>query len=143
VSLADLRGALQPQGALVRRMLLTVVAIAAIIIGILAMHAFSTGSHHAASADASSASGSHHDAAIAMSESPPALDTCGAGCEPADAMVAAACILALLIVVIVLIPPASRQALLQMLLGTIRIVPSGSLVRRRPPSLLVLSISRT
>jgi hypothetical protein len=128
----------------VRRTLLSVVAIAAIIVGVLAMHALSTGSHHTASADAGSASGSHHDAGIAMSESAaPALDACGAGCEPADAMVVAACILALLIVVIVLIPAASRQALLQMSPGTMRIVPNGSPARRRPPSLLVLSISRT
>ncbi len=145
MSLADLREAVQPQSALMRRMLLTVSAVGAIIIGILAMHSLSTDSHHSASSGAISASASHHPDTTAASEanSPVVETTCGAGCELDPAMTIAECILALLIVLIVLAPPGSRQVWVRMLLGPIRIVPDGALADRRPPSLQLLAISRT
>jgi hypothetical protein len=145
MTLADLRAALRPQAAVLRRMLLTVAAVAAIIVGILAMHSLSGDSHHTAAPGVVTASASHHAAPIAMPGADPssAETTCDGGCEPDHAMGLAECILALLIVVIMLMPPGSLQVWARMSLGLIRILPRGALAPRRPPSLHRLSISRT
>lgn len=114
-----------------RRVLLTLGAVLAIVAGLLAMHSLNLHEEHAASA----ATSAHQHAEA------PAQD-CGGACGGEQSTAAAACILALLVLVLVFgvlrtssgAPHALRWVAR---MGT-PVVPEPA-----PPSLLVLSISRT
>lgn len=119
-------------------------AVPAILAGILAMHFLaglpSGDQAHAMSASAPAAS--EHMASEAL---PPVSDGCSAQCGPAHEMTAMACLLLALLVAAVLLASAmgSTGALSpRMLLARIGAA-AGGLAPPRPPSLLVLSISRT
>lgn len=142
MSLGAVNRALRPHALLWRRLLLSLIAVGAVVGGLLAMHSFSTDAGHGTTI-AVAAEAHHHDDAAAQTV---AHDNCDGACEPGHNMaVTAACVLALLVLTI---------------LFTVRDVPSRGLmmlaavVRRaqryaqtvpwpKPPSLEALSISRT
>lgn len=121
-----------------RSVLLLIALTAALIVGLLAMHALTS-----SSADAAPAAVSMQDAGSAHGHDvPPADDDCP-GCGGHEAMLAMACVLALLGVSLVLLPPRAGVSW-----GVVfgRAGPLALAVRGappRPPSLLRLCISRT
>lgn len=122
-----------------RSVLLLIALTSALIVGLLAMHAVSTPTAHAEPAAAVSvqeAGAAHgHDA-------PPADDGCP-DCGGHEAMLAMACVLALLVVSLLFLLP--RAGLTWGIAfgraGPVSIAGRAALFR--PPSLLVLCISRT
>ncbi len=131
------------------RTFLTVMAAVALIVGLLAMHTLSTGTAHAE--PHTTVAIADHDQPAQMADAGNATDTghcpgdCGGpGNMPDHSMLLMICALALLAAVIVVLAPA--------LLGGLGLNPgvraplrdaARALPRPRPPSLLVLSISRT
>lgn len=142
----------------VRRLLLAAPIALAIITGLLSMHVL-TGSHQPALASETSAMSTHSQvgSAPAADDTPmtaAAAEGAGGHCQdgcgspagmPDHSMLMMVCVLALLAAVIVLLAPTFRALL------TYAVARSRSLTRTllaglphpRPPSLLVLSISRT
>lgn len=143
----------------VRRLLLAAPIALAIITGLLSMHIL-TGSHQPALASETSAMSTHSQvgsAPAAAADTPmtaAAAEGAGGHCQdgcgspagmPDHSMLMMVCVLALLAAVIVLLAPTSRALL------TYAVARSRSHTRTllaglphpRPPSLLVLSISRT
>lgn len=143
----------------VRRLLLAAPIALAIITGLLSMHVL-TGSHQPALASETSAMSTHSQvgSAPAAADDTPmtaaAAEGAGGHCQdgcgspagmPDHSMLMMVCVLALLAAVIVLLAPTSRALL------TYDVARSRSHTRTllvglphpRPPSLLVLSISRT
>ncbi len=119
---------------------------AALIVGLLTMHA--TGPHGAASLQPAASHSSHSaTAAPGTSESTP-VEALAAPCEGActggeHEMAMAACILALLVLLLFVAPALLRHNLLQLLLlVTPPTVRDETAAPARPPSLTVLSISR-
>lgn len=122
----------------------------ALIAGLLAMHTLSASDTHVESAPAASAA-AHDNVAVGAGMNSAAVDAghcagdCGVpGDTPGHSMLLMVCALALLAAVIVVLAPA-LLARLSMSLGVAVPVRQAvrSLLRPRPPSLLVLSISRT
>lgn len=116
-----------------RRFVITIAMVVAVIAGLLAMHTVSGAVHTPASSMQTTAGAEH----------------CPGECDepahrPDHSMVMTACVLALLAAVTIVFAPAlhtraaTPMARAAQLLGTVRALP-----RPRPPSLLVLSISRT
>lgn len=129
----------RPYG-LSRSVLLLIALTAALIVGLLAMHALSTPSAHAeptAAAVSVAASGTAHG-----HDAPPADDACP-GCGEHDAMLAMACVLALLVVSLLLLLPRASVTWGVPLGRAGPIAVAGRAALSRPPSLLVLCISRT
>ncbi|BDZ59304.1 MULTISPECIES: DUF6153 family protein [Micrococcales] len=135
-----------------RRVVLGGLLVAAVVIGLLAMHTLNlhgTAAAHAPaviSVSTSDAVGAHHGAAGTHESGGTASDLggtcadCGAGTHLGMAM---ACVLALLLVLLILVPP-------RLLPGWMHTAPRPLLVARsidrllpRAPSLHVLCISRT
>ncbi len=119
---------------------------AALIVGLLSMHA--TGPHGAASLQPAASHSSHSaTAAHGMSEST-ITEALAAPCEGACTggehdMAMAACILALMVLLLFVAPALLRQNLLQLLLQVSPPkVRDATAAPTRPPSLTVLSISR-
>ncbi len=130
-----------------KRLAVVLLAVPAILIGLLAMHVLTTGVAHASDVHGST---THASIAVTGSEAdnltaaPHAETDCDAGCVPQHDMLGMACILALLMTALVL---AVRLTLLRW--GTVGALASTVMARLanlappQPPSLLVLSISRT
>jgi hypothetical protein len=126
---------------------MTLVGVVAIVVGLFAMHTLSAGSGHAPLAEA----GTHAHHAAPLSSTPDthgsaAVDeSCASdGCGPSHAMAWMTCILALLVGSLLLVaaarawrPSPARGAPVAALLSGLRVAPL------RPPSLIMLSISRT
>lgn len=122
-----------------RSVLLLIALTAALIVGLLAMHALATPAAHAEPAAAAvsvEASAAHgHDA--------PTTDDGCPDCGEHEAMLAMACVLALLVVSLLLLLP---RASVTWVVPFGRAGPpavAGRVALSRPPSLLVLCISRT
>lgn len=143
------------------RLLMSLAAAAALIAGLLAMHVLSTSaSHHAAAGPITISDHAHHPTASGQAEtenhathlSPwhsdgvePCDGECGMPAElPTHSMLMAACVLGLIGAILLLLPPVSRallaaiEAARRMAVDVFRAV-----APLRPPSLHVLSISRT
>jgi hypothetical protein len=129
-----------------RRLIVSLGAALLVIVGLLAMHGFNVDAGHASGGTTmvtSTETVSHHPA---PAEHPDLLvGECGEGCGDAGHLtMAMVCVLALLAAVFALTtPPAKsrgglRESLQQRLESW-----AGSLAPLRPPSLIVLSISRT
>ncbi|MEN2740413.1 DUF6153 family protein [Microbacterium sp. X-17] len=125
-------------------LLLTFAMAVAVIAGLLAMHTMT----------AASAPSAHAAAAVhaAMGEAPapdpaPASDDCGGDCSHGGAsdhsMLLTMCVLALVAAVVVLIAPGLMRRAAAPPATLARRMPAHALPWPRPPSLLVLSISRT
>nr|WP_274638363.1 DUF6153 family protein [Microbacterium bovistercoris] len=140
---------LASSGSTTRRLVFMLGIAVALIAGLLAMHTLTAGTTHLESAPAIS-SGAVHDQAMAAVESAAVdtghcLDDCGAsGNMPNHSMLMMVCVLALLAAVVIILAPA-LLARLSMSLGVVVLAADvpRALPRPRPPSLLVLSISRT
>jgi hypothetical protein len=129
------------------RTLLLLAGTFALIVGLLAMHTLNgdAESHHQAT---TATIGGAMVADASSGHSAPTTEDCTYDCAepagmPAHDVLMVACVLALLVMLLVLVAPVTVgvwwpfRALLR---GTPAV---GSLAPRRPPSLLVLSISRT
>jgi hypothetical protein len=120
-------------------------AVPAILVGILAMHFLAGLPNGGGQAHAMSASAPAVAEHMSTEAVPPVSDSCSAQCGPAHEMTAMACLLLALLVAAVLLAGAmgSTGALSpRMLLARVGAA-TGGLAPPRPPSLLVLSISRT
>lgn len=147
MNLAKLRDVGDSDAPMWRTVLLSLLAVAALIVGLIAMHSLNLDSSHYA-AEVASPSGAHHAPASSTTDpvslASPALECGGAGCDPGHAMTFMACILALLVASIAfgvasngLLGYGSPRRLLQLLLIHLQsAIPP-------PPSLHALSISRT
>lgn len=130
------------------RVFLTFAAAFVLIAGLLAMHTLGTGQTHIESGAVATAANHDHAAAAVHS---PAVDVghCAGDCGvpvnmPEHSLVTMVCALALLAAVIVVLAPAllTRHSIPQGLAALVRNA-ARALPTPRPPSLLVLSISRT
>jgi len=132
--------------------LVTATLVAALIIGLLAMHSTSMESSHdnatAVLVETGHAGTMQHasgDAGMTAKQTPTRSDGCSGSCQPEHPAMAMACILALLTATILLIVRTGLG------LGELRLTVLWSRLRRRvvgvaperPPSLIALSISRT
>ena len=140
------------------RLFVTAAIAMALIAGLLAMHTLGTPAAHVEPAHAVSASsssdvtvgdgarGAAEGGAVSAAAHP---DHCTGGCDapghpPTHSMLLMVCALALLAAVIIIMAPA-RLSRLSLTLGGLALVRDATraLPRPHPPSLLVLSISRT
>lgn len=144
MNLAVIRAAMLPQSVLLRKGLLAVLGVVAILAGMLAMHTLSASApSHSSVADI--AAMDHHLAQpVEMPATQAASDVCASGCEPVHAMVVMACLLVLMTVSVIVVAmlPAARWFDPQLHLWrqpAVRI----STTSPSPPSLEQLSISRT
>jgi hypothetical protein len=122
-----------------RSVLLLIALTTALIVGLLAMHAVNAPTAHAEPAAAVSVL----ELGAAHGHDAPPTDTGCADCGGRDAMLAMACVLALLVVSLLFVLP---RAGLAWTAGLGRAGPRlfvGRTAQCRPPSLLVLCISRT
>ncbi|MGV8896327.1 MAG: DUF6153 family protein [Rhodoglobus sp.] len=145
MSVSAIRRALRPRRALWRNLLVSLLAVTAIVAGLLTMHSLNLEHGGSATVASSTAAMSHHDATVVAGDpAMAATDSCGDPCAPEHSMTVMACILALLVSVL--------------LIGAMRVITSWAPVRRRiativdqavalslpaPPSLHALCISRT
>jgi len=147
-----LRDVLHPQRARWRNLYLGLAAVATVVAGLLAMHSLNIASHHTEVAVAHhsdapvgqpGAIDEHHRADPATASSTPfEIETCRGACGMDSVL--GACILALLAASALLARTAalSRTSAIHLILArSIAAVASGA--APAPPSLLVLSISRT
>jgi Family of unknown function (DUF6153) len=138
------------------RVAITALGAAALLVGLLATHVVISGGHsgHAHSADSSASSTVptadhtahelHAMAALPAAMLGAAADPCDGTCPPAHTVIAMTCIIALLISVLVLVVAVIVRRWVRLSHG-IRSLASrvAGLAFPDPPSLLVLSISRT
>ena len=122
-----------------RSVLLLIVLTAALIVGLLAMHALTPPAGNASPAAAVSV---HEVGAAHGHDAPPADDGCP-DCGGHDAMLAMACVLALLVVSLLFLLPRAGISWGAVFgrAGPLMVAVQAALPR--PPSLLVLCISRT
>ena len=126
-----------------KRLAIILLAVPAILVGLLAMHVLTTGASHAPNAHESA---SHVSIAVGESATARSHETtnCDGVCGPEHDMLGMACILALLITALVLtvhltlLRWGSARAVADTIMARI-----AALAPPQPPSLLVLSISRT
>lgn len=133
-----------------KRLALVLLAVPAILVGLLAMHVLTTGPSHAPAAHSAE---DHEHAPLIMGElaatsalGGPTFDAtdCGGDCGPEHDMLGMACVLALLLTALLLtvhltlLRWGTARAIASTIMGRI-----AALAPPRPPSLLVLSISRT
>ena len=144
MSLGAVNRALRPHALVFRRLLLTIAAVGAILVGLLAMHSFNTdASHHGAAIAAATEVHDHeHEEASSV-----AHDDCDGACEPGHSTAVTACLLALMVLTLLLAArelPVRGGLLLRLapvLVGWAAQV--RSLPGPQAPSLEALSISRT
>ncbi len=128
------------------RLIAAVAVTLSVVVGLLAMHSATPTEHSQESAHTVAADIALSDsAALAGSKAIEPCDCGSPGSAPVHSMLMVACILALLATFLVLVPPAASRVTFGMLR---RIAASstwlrGAVALLRPPSLLVLSISRT
>lgn len=122
-----------------RSVLLLIALTAALIVGLLAMHALTAPTAHAEPAAAVSVqeTGTAHG-----HDAPPADDGCP-DCGGHEAMLAMACVLALLVVSLLFLLPRAGISWGVVFGRAGPLFIAGRAVPSRPPSLLVLCISRT
>lgn len=131
------------------RLLMAVAVSLAVIVGLLAMHTLSTadsahGSRHAEVATEAHGTAQMPIAGQSADAGPQPCDCVEPAPAPAHSMLLMSCVLALLVVLLLLAPPSLVGTL-----GALRSIGTGvarahgALARPQPPSLLVLSISRT
>lgn len=141
MSMTGLRRALRPQHDLLHSLILTVLVVTGVALALVGMHSLSL--DHSASAMNSSAS--QHDGAMTLaSDDSIASDGCGGSCAPEHSMAVMGCILALVGVVLAV----ARIRIIAVWRPVQRMTASftallASLPLPEPPSLYVLSISRT
>jgi hypothetical protein len=127
-------------GGLGRSVLLLIGVIAAILVGLLAMHSLNTPAAHAEPAAAASihemAITSHGDA------QPSTHDHCG-DCGGHHNMLAMVCVLALLVITLLLLLPGPGITWMAALRRAGPFPLTGVMTPSKPPSLLVFCISRT
>lgn len=135
-----------------RRVMLGGLLVAAVVLGLLAMHTLNlhgTAAAHAPAAISvatSDAEGAHHDALGAHESSGTASDPggtctdCGGGTHLGMAM---ACVLALLLVLLILVPPRLLPGWMHIALRPLLVARFIDWLLSRAPSLHVLCISRT
>ncbi|WP_373298453.1 DUF6153 family protein [Pseudolysinimonas yzui] len=145
VTLSAIRSVAHPPTAAVRTLLLSLLGVAAVVVGLLAMHTFSL--DEPTHTPAAAVSPMEHQAGeTARSPEPPATSSdCGtSGCEPMHAMGFMACLLALLVVSLVFGAAPHISRWLANLRTDGRVLLSALLAAvPAPPSLISLSISRT
>lgn len=141
MSLEAVNRALRPHALLWRRLLLSLAAVGAILVGLLAMHSFSTDAGHGTTI-AVAAEASHHADAAAQTV---AHDNCSGSCEPGHSMAIMACLLALLVLTILFAVRDVPSRGLTMLAAVVRSAQryAQAVPWPKPPSLVALSISRT
>jgi hypothetical protein len=125
-----------------RRLAIALFAVPAILIGLLAMHVL-VPAHH--TSDAAVVHGSAGVMAAAASPSAPVpAEDCGGMCGPSHEMLGVICVLALLVTVLLLTlqPMLTRWEQLRRTVSAI-VAKAAALAHLPPPSLHVLSISRT
>ncbi len=136
-----------------RRMLLVLLAVSAILSGLLAMHGLTTSSvdraHASLTANDQAANTVMHGSgnvipAAMNSRSPSSAQNCDGGCGPNQEMLGMACVLALLFTVLLfaLHPALSRREKIRRNVSALAAKVSA-LAPPTPPSLHCLSISRT
>lgn len=130
------------------RIVITLGFAVALIAGLLAMHTLNAGGTHIEYAQAATAFDHGQNAAAldgAAGDTGHCGDDCGApGPMPDHSMLLMVCALALLVAGIVVVAPALLARLsMSLSLGVLVRNAARALPERRPPSLLVLSISRT
>jgi hypothetical protein len=137
--------ALLPRSGALRKVMLIVVAVAAIVVGLLAMHSLNLHEGHDSGGAMSVAAAPHHVVGMPAPDSPSDSPQCASPCGTGDqVMSGTACILALL----------ATTMLLAVALSAIRwerfprwatslLSRVAALASPSPPSLLILSISRT
>lgn len=142
MSLAAVNRALRPNALLWRRLLLCLVAVAAVVGGMLAMHSFSTDAGHGTTIAVAAAEAHHHEDSAASSI---AREDCGGSCEPGHSMAVTACLLALLVLTILFAVRDVPGRGLMMLAAVVRSAQryARAVPWPKPPSLEALSISRT
>lgn len=146
MSLSAFRSALRPRRGLWRNVLVTLAAVAALLVGLLAMHSLNLEHGMSASMASMTAPVGLHNANIAIDDSlvSVANDRGGNPSSPEHSMTAMACILALLVSVlligIVRLITAGRPMLRQVV-GVLKLW--VDLLAPEPPSLHALCISRT
>ncbi len=133
------------------RLILSLLAAIGVIVGLLAMHTISSqGAPHGHGTEAST--GQHVEessigavAVWAAIDADPCSDNCASPSHgPDHSMLVVTCVLALLVVLIVLAPPSMLAKLASALaLWRQHAMVLGRVAWPRPPSLLLLSISRT
>jgi hypothetical protein len=145
VTLSAIRAAAYPRTAAVRTALLSLLSIAAVVVGLLAMHPFSPDeTTHIPAAAVSSME--HQAGAAARSAEPPATSgDCGtSGCEPMHAMGFMICVLALILASVAFAAAPYVTRWLARLRSGGRVLHSALRAALPvPPSLIALSISRT
>ena len=130
------------------RVIVVLVAATAIVAGLLAMHG--TGAQHASHAvvNGTTASQPHGDALAdsrpAAAPAPAILGThCAGDCSVPEHDLLAACVLALLVMLLLVTPPDRRSASIALQPAPPSSRPAGRPSLVRPPSLPMLSVSRT
>jgi hypothetical protein len=123
-----------------RSVLLLIALTAALIIGLLAMHALSSPAAHA---EPAAAAVSVHESGAAHGHDAPLTDTGCPDCGGHDAMLAMACVLALLVVSLLFLLPRAGASWGVVFGRAGPLLVAGRAALSRPPSLLVLCISRT
>ena len=122
-----------------RAVLLLIALTTALIVGLLAMHALNTPTTHAEPAAAVAV---HDTSAAHGHDAPPADDGCP-DCGGHEAMLAMACVLALLVVSLLLLLPRAGVGWGVAFGRAGPLFIAGRAALSRPPSLLVLCVSRT
>lgn len=145
MSMISARAALRPKGTAARTILLPLLAVVALLLGLLAMHSLNLDTAHASMPAGGTA---HTEAQLTTpADSDEHVGDCGNDCAPEHSMLTMACVLALLVGSALIAGAAIRSFLNTKALW--RLVPVAglpslaSLAPPKPPSLLVLSISRT
>lgn len=134
------------------RVFVALVVFPAIVIGILSMHFLAapamTSGNNAHGAAHGAVTAPHHGSTEAQSDETASIsvvDDCADGCVPIHSMTTMGCLLVVVVIALMLLVAPSRRhdALSPVARIAIAIAASGVLTARRPPSLTVLSISRT
>ncbi|MFD1716140.1 DUF6153 family protein [Amnibacterium flavum] len=145
MSMISTRAALRPKATAARTILLPLLAVVALLLGLLAMHSLNLDTAHAAMPAGGTA---HAEAHLTMpAGSDEHVGDCGNDCAPEHSMLTMACVLALLVGSALIAGAAVRS--FRNTSAPWRVAPLAGLpalavlIPPKPPSLLVLSISRT
>lgn len=127
-----------------KRLAIVLLAVPAILVGLLAMHVLTTGASHAPASTVQASTVMSDSATDTLSPHAHETTDCDGLCGPEHDMVGMACILALLMTALLL---TVRLTLLRwpapLTLASTIVADLANLAPPQPPSLLVLSISRT
>lgn len=147
MNLAAIRSAVSPQSAARRNVLLTLLGVVVIVIGLLAMHTLAASPAHASVGDVGD-SARHVVADLSVADVQASVESdghCGSGdCRSPHALALMTCIFALVAASLVLVAGHNSWRS-----SPVTIAPAQSLITGLrlaplvPPSLIVLSISRT